>query len=49
MSYRLESCSDLTKWTTLATVTAGPDGFCQHLVDVSDTTFYRYAFEPPAP
>jgi cytochrome c peroxidase len=49
MSYRLESCTNLKSWSTLATVTAGQDGFCQHLVAVSDTTFYRYAYEPPAP
>jgi cytochrome c peroxidase len=49
MSYRLESSTDLRKWSTVATVTAGPEGFCQHLVALSDTTFYRYAYEPPAP
>jgi cytochrome c peroxidase len=49
MSYRLESSTDLKKWSPLATVVAGPEGYCQHLVGVSDTTFYRYAYEPPAP
>lgn len=48
MSYRLESSSDLKTWTTLAAVVGGSDGFCQHLVEVSGTTFYRYAYEPPA-
>ena len=49
MSYRLESSTDLKTWSTLATVVAGPEGFCQHLVEISDTTFYRYAYEPPSP
>lgn len=49
MSYRLESSTDLKTWSTLATVVAGPEGFCQHLVEISDTNFYRYAYEPPSP
>jgi cytochrome c peroxidase len=49
MSYRLESSTDLKTWSTLTTVVAGPEGLCQHLVGTSGTTFYRYAYEPPAP
>jgi cytochrome c peroxidase len=48
MTYRLESSADLKTWSTHATVVAGPEGFCQHVVNVSGSAFHRYAYEPPA-
>jgi cytochrome c peroxidase len=48
MNYRLESSTDLKKWSFVTTITADTVGTCQQLVPVSETVFYRYAYEPPA-
>lgn len=48
LPYLLRSSPDLVTWTTITTVTADASGVCQQTVSVSGTTFFRYAYEPPA-
>ncbi len=49
MSYLLQHSSNLKTWTNLTTVTATASGVCSATVTVSDSAYFRYAFETPAP
>jgi cytochrome c peroxidase len=49
LQYQLWSAPDLASWTPIATVTPDAAGFCQALVPVSGTAFYRYTYTVPAP
>jgi cytochrome c peroxidase len=48
-SYLLQHSADLQTWTTVATVPADASGTCAKTVEVTGSSFYRYAYEPPAP
>jgi hypothetical protein len=50
-SYQLESSSNLSQWTTAATVTASAAGQLSATVSTtSGRAFYRYTYtSPPAP
>lgn len=49
LSYRLESSIDLRSWTTVDTLVADATGRCEKVLPVSGSTYFRYAYEPPAP
>jgi cytochrome c peroxidase len=49
LSYLFQSSTDLNSWTTLATRTSDATGRCETVVTISGNTFFRYAYQPPAP
>ena len=55
MSYLLQHSTDLKTWTNLATVTvtatvtASAGGVCTATATVSDSAYFRYAYETPTP
>lgn len=49
LSYLFQSSTDLKSWTTLATRTSDATGRCETVVTISGNTFFRYAYQPPAP
>lgn len=48
-NYLLQHSADLGTWTTLATVRADETGTCSQAVELTGDSFFRYAYEPPAP
>jgi cytochrome c peroxidase len=45
--YLLQRSTNLTDWTTIATVTPDAGGVCAATVNLAGTAFFRYAFEVP--
>jgi cytochrome c peroxidase len=48
LSYQLQTSTDLTNWSPVTTLTADPTGNWQHTLPISQNTFFRATYEPPA-
>jgi cytochrome c peroxidase len=47
LNFLLQMSSDLKTWTTYTTVNSGNTGLCSQTVNVVNSTFFRFAYQPP--